>query len=64
MRVPGVEDDRREFAEFYAAARDDCLQVVLISLGDRLPGRADDRAPAAGSASTPGSMWCCARAGA
>jgi RNA polymerase sigma-70 factor (sigma-E family) len=35
VRVSGVEDDRREFAEFYAAARDDCLQVVLISVGDR-----------------------------
>lgn len=35
MRVLGVEEDRREFAEFYAAARDDCLQVVLISVGDR-----------------------------
>ena len=34
MRVLGVEEDRREFAEFYAAARDDCLQVVLISVGD------------------------------
>ena len=30
-----MEDDRREFAEFYAAARDDCLRVVLISVGDR-----------------------------
>jgi RNA polymerase sigma factor (sigma-70 family) len=35
MRVWGVEEDRREFAEFYAAARDDCLRVVLISVGDR-----------------------------
>src|SRR5215831_14183917 len=35
MRVWGVEDDRQEFAEFYAAARDDCLRVVLISVGDR-----------------------------
>jgi RNA polymerase sigma-70 factor (sigma-E family) len=35
MRVWGVEDDQREFAEFYAAARDDCLRVVLISVGDR-----------------------------
>ena len=34
MRVLGVEEDRREFAEFYAAARDDCLRVVLISVGD------------------------------
>lgn len=35
MRVPGVEENQREFAEFYAAVRDDCLQVVLISVGDR-----------------------------
>lgn len=35
MRIWGVEDDRREFAEFYAAARDDCLRVVLISVSDR-----------------------------
>lgn len=36
MRVWGVEEDRREFAEFYAAARDECLRVVLISVGDRV----------------------------
>jgi RNA polymerase sigma-70 factor (sigma-E family) len=30
-----VEQDRREFEEFYAASRDHCLQVVLISVGDR-----------------------------
>ena len=30
-----MEQARREFAEFYAAARDDCLRVVLISVGDR-----------------------------
>lgn len=35
VRVSGVEQDRREFAEFYAAARDNCLRVVLISVGDR-----------------------------
>ena len=34
MRVSGVEEDRRDFAGFYATARDDCLQVVLISVGD------------------------------
>jgi RNA polymerase sigma-70 factor (sigma-E family) len=34
-RVWGVEKDRREFEEFYAAARDHCLQVVLLSVGDR-----------------------------
>jgi RNA polymerase sigma-70 factor (sigma-E family) len=35
VRVSGVEQHRREFAEFYAAARDDCLRIVLISVGDR-----------------------------
>jgi RNA polymerase sigma-70 factor (sigma-E family) len=35
VRVSGVEQDRQEFAEFYAAARDDCLRIVLISVGDR-----------------------------
>jgi DNA-directed RNA polymerase specialized sigma24 family protein len=35
VRVVGVEQDRREFAEFYAAARDDCLKIVVISVGDR-----------------------------
>jgi RNA polymerase sigma-70 factor (sigma-E family) len=30
-----MEQKRREFEEFYAAARDDCLRVVLISVGDR-----------------------------
>ena len=35
MRVWGVEQDRLEFAEFYAAARDDCLRIVLISAGNR-----------------------------
>lgn len=34
MRRWGVEEDQREFAEFYAASRDDCLRVVLISVGD------------------------------
>jgi len=34
MRVWGVEEDQQEFAEFYAAARDDCLRVVLISVDD------------------------------
>jgi RNA polymerase sigma-70 factor (sigma-E family) len=29
-----VDQDRREFEEFYAAARDHCLRVVLISVGD------------------------------
>ncbi len=30
-----MEPNQREFEEFYAAARDDCLRVVLISVGDR-----------------------------
>jgi len=30
-----VEQKRREFAEFYAAAKDDCLRIVLVSVGDR-----------------------------
>jgi len=35
VRVSGVEQDRQEFAEFYAAVQDDCLRIVLISVGDR-----------------------------
>lgn len=35
MRVADVEQHRREFAEFYAASRDDCLRIVLISVGNR-----------------------------
>jgi RNA polymerase sigma-70 factor (sigma-E family) len=35
MRVWGVEQDQREFAEFYAAAWDDCLQIVMVSVGNR-----------------------------
>ena len=30
-----MERDQHEFETFYAAARDDCLRVVLISVGDR-----------------------------
>ncbi len=30
-----MDQDRREFEEFYAAACDHCLRVVLISVGDR-----------------------------
>jgi RNA polymerase sigma-70 factor (sigma-E family) len=26
---------RRDFAEFYRAAKDDCLRIVLVSVGDR-----------------------------
>lgn len=34
MRSWGVEQ-RREFSEFYASAKDDCLRIVLVSVGDR-----------------------------
>ena len=30
-----MEHRRQEFAEFYAAAKDDCLRIVLVSVGDR-----------------------------
>jgi len=30
-----VEQDRREFAEFYAGTRDDWLRIVLVSVRDR-----------------------------
>lgn len=30
-----MTDKRLEFADFYAAARDDCLQIVLVTVGDR-----------------------------
>jgi len=30
-----VEHRRQEFAEFYTSARDDCLRIVLVSVGDR-----------------------------
>lgn len=36
MRVRGVEQASVEFAEFYESARDDCLRVVLLNVGDRL----------------------------
>lgn len=35
MRRWGVTDERVEFSDFYAAARDDCLQIVLVTVGDR-----------------------------
>lgn len=35
MRRWGVTDKRLEFSDFYAAARDDCLQIVLVTVGDR-----------------------------
>jgi RNA polymerase sigma-70 factor (sigma-E family) len=34
-RVWGVERRRQEFTEFYASAKDDCLRIVLVSVGDR-----------------------------
>jgi RNA polymerase sigma-70 factor (sigma-E family) len=30
-----VEHKRQEFTEFYASAKDDCLRIVLVSVGDR-----------------------------
>ncbi len=33
-----MEQDQREFAEFYAAAWDDCLRIVMVSVGDRALG--------------------------
>jgi RNA polymerase sigma-70 factor (sigma-E family) len=35
MRAWGVERRRQEFTEFYTASRDDCLRIVLVSVGDR-----------------------------
>ena len=35
MRVVGVERREQEFTEFYTSARDDCLRIVLVSIGDR-----------------------------
>jgi hypothetical protein len=34
-----MEQERREFTEFYGAARDDCLRVVLTVVGDREPAQ-------------------------
>jgi hypothetical protein len=28
-----VQQDQRDFAEFYTATRDDCLRVVLLTAG-------------------------------
>jgi len=33
-----VDEVQREFAEFYAAAWDDCLRVVMVSVGNRALG--------------------------
>ena len=30
-----MTDKRLEFADFYAVALDDCLQIVLVTVGDR-----------------------------
>lgn len=35
MRVPGVEQERKDFADFYQRCRDNCLRAVLASTGDR-----------------------------
>jgi DNA-directed RNA polymerase specialized sigma24 family protein len=35
MRVGAVEQESTEFAEFYESARDDCLRIVLLNVGDR-----------------------------
>lgn len=35
MRTWGMEQDRHDFTEFYAAARDDCLRMVLVNVGDQ-----------------------------
>lgn len=35
MRWKGVGTQRRDFAEFYREARDECLLTVLVSVGDR-----------------------------
>ena len=34
-RVWDVERRRQEFTEFYTSAKDDCLRIVLVSVGDR-----------------------------
>src|SRR6202012_573041 len=33
--VQPVRQDQREFTEFYAAAWDDCLRIVALSVGNR-----------------------------
>lgn len=35
MRSGGMTDKRLEFTGFYDAARDDCLQIVRVAVGDR-----------------------------
>ena len=35
MRSWHVEAEQAEFAKFYQSARDDCLRIVLVNVGDR-----------------------------
>jgi RNA polymerase sigma factor (sigma-70 family) len=35
MRVWSVEEDQREFAEFYTSTWGDCLRIVMVSMVDR-----------------------------
>jgi RNA polymerase sigma-70 factor (sigma-E family) len=35
VRIWGVEQKRQEFTEFYTSVKDDCLRIVLVSVGDR-----------------------------
>ena len=35
MRKPGVERERKDFADFYQRSRDNCLRAVLAGTGDR-----------------------------
>jgi len=35
VRVWGVERRREEFTEFYTSSRDDCLRIVLVSVGEK-----------------------------
>jgi RNA polymerase sigma-70 factor (sigma-E family) len=35
VRIWGVQQRQAEFTEFYESARDDCLRIVLLSVGDR-----------------------------
>jgi RNA polymerase sigma-70 factor (sigma-E family) len=35
VRIWDVEDKQAEYAAFYESARDDCLRIVLVSVGDR-----------------------------
>jgi RNA polymerase sigma factor (sigma-70 family) len=35
MRYVGMGTQRRDSAEFYRGSKDDCLRVVLVSVGDR-----------------------------